>query len=231
VEDIRNFEDFCAVLKKSGFSMGGGNDKGIYAVVDFPWNAAPADSVIKWHTGDAETDPWEWRMRVLEERKDIAYAKLFFGTSGYITDEWYSKFVAARRNGEVFEEAYYNGKVSAATAEIYKIISENGATALHEIKYLGGFGKEDNSRFERSITELQMKMYITMCGRKQKKNKFGEGYGWSSTVFETAELFWEQRGVVISDEDPAAAFEEIRERILQLNPGAQEKQINKFIKG
>ena len=44
-------------------------------------------------------------MRVLEEREDIAYSKVFFRTSGYITREWYPYFYAVRRKGESFQEA------------------------------------------------------------------------------------------------------------------------------
>jgi len=229
--EILCFDDFCRELKNSGFSMGGGKAKGVYAVVPFSWENTPPDSVIRWHTGDPETDPWEWRMRVLEERSDIAYAKLFFGTSGYITADWYSDFLAVRREGMIFEEAYYSGKLTKMSARIYEVISENGATALHDIKRLGGFGKEDNSGFERALTELQMKMYITMCGRMQKKNKFGEGYGWSSTVFETVESFWEKRGIELTEKQPQDAFEAIEARIWQLNPKADPKAVRKFIKG
>lgn len=104
---IRNFADFCKELSECGFSMGGGNAKGIYAVVSYDWKEQEfSDSPVKWHTGDPETDPWEWRMRVLEERNDIAYAKVFFKTSGFITKEWYPYFYAVRRNGDTFEEAY-----------------------------------------------------------------------------------------------------------------------------
>ena len=61
---IRNFSDFCTELIASGFSMGGGNAKGIYAVIPYDWTEQEAvDSPVKWHTGDPETDPWEWRMR------------------------------------------------------------------------------------------------------------------------------------------------------------------------
>ncbi len=52
---------------------------------------------IAWHTEDPETDPWEWRIRVLDEYTDIAYGKLFFRKSGYITKEWYPYFLAVRR--------------------------------------------------------------------------------------------------------------------------------------
>lgn len=55
---IKNFSDFCNELLKCGFSMGGGNDKGIYAIIDYAWNS-PENNVspISWHTGDPETDP------------------------------------------------------------------------------------------------------------------------------------------------------------------------------
>lgn len=73
------YQDFLAALQKAGFSMGGGNDEGIYSIISWDWNQAPPyPTPVCWHTGDPETDPWEWRMRVLEERNDIAYAKLFF---------------------------------------------------------------------------------------------------------------------------------------------------------
>ena len=86
---VNSFSEFCDKLLENGFSMGGGNAKGIYAIISFDWKNPIPGCPIVWHTGNPETDPWEWRMRVLEERSDIAYGKVFFGTSGYITKEWY----------------------------------------------------------------------------------------------------------------------------------------------
>lgn len=57
--------------------MGGGNAKGVFALIPFDWREEPPGCPVRWHTGDADTDPWEWRMRVLEERDDVAYAKVF----------------------------------------------------------------------------------------------------------------------------------------------------------
>ena len=34
---IQNFDDFCRELKTCGFSMGGGNAKGIFALIDYDW--------------------------------------------------------------------------------------------------------------------------------------------------------------------------------------------------
>lgn len=226
---IRNFAEFCNVLSECGFSMGGGNAKGIFAVIPYGWQEEN-DYPAKWHTGDPETDPWEWRMRVLEERDDIAYSKIFFRTSGYVTKDWYPYFYAVRRKGETFEEAYESGTVSGMAKRIYDIISSK-EMAFHEIKQAGGFRREDNARFERAIVELQMRMFITMCGRTQKKNKYGVGYGWNSTVFTTVENFWSERGFSLPDLDPVKSYEKIKAQILKLNPDATQRNIDKFIRG
>ena len=96
---IKSFDEFCDKLLESGFSMGGSNAKGIYAIIPFDWKSSIPGCPIVWHTGEPDTDPWEWRMRVLEERDDIAYGKVFFGAGGYITKEWYPYFLTVRRQG------------------------------------------------------------------------------------------------------------------------------------
>ena len=229
--EVRNFDSFCRALLEDGLSLGSGDGKRFHTVIPGTWESPAAGSPVRWHTGDPETDPWEWRMRVLEERDDIAYAKLFFGTSGYITREWYPYFYAVRRKGEIFDEAYENGTVSQMAKRIYDIISDGGEIAFHEIKRLGGFSREDNGKFERAILELQMRMFITMCGRAQKVNKYGQGYGWSSTVFTTVEDFWEKRGFLLPDLNPAMSYDKIKARIWELNPEAEQRKIDKFIRG
>lgn len=230
---IQNYNDFINSLLNAGFSMGGGNNEGIFSVVSWNWNENPPyDTPVRWHTGDPETDPWEWRIRVLDERNDIAYAKLFFKKSGYITKEWYAYFLAVRRGGKNFMDEYADGKMSHFSKRIYELILENEILPLHAIKQIGGFNKEDSSKFDRALIELQMKMYLTMCGRQQKLSKKGEEYGWSSTVFCTVEKYFgqdiiEQAKKITSQE----AIQKITERIYQLNPTADPKKISKFIKG
>jgi hypothetical protein len=230
---VRNFNDFTDELLRAGFSMGGGSADGVFAVIDFSWDSpAPTGSPVRWHTGDPETDPWEWRMRVLDERKDIAYGKLFFKKSGYITREWYPYFLAARRRGRDFAEEYASGTISHMAKRIYETVAQNGTLPLHAIKQLGGFGKEDKSAFDRSLTELQMKLYLTMCGRQQKLSKKGEEYGWSSTVFCTTEDFFGVDVFAKAAKIPEKeASEKITEQILRLNPEAEPKKIVKFISG
>lgn len=226
---VQNYDEFCKQLLRAGFSLGGGSDKGIYAVVPFDWTQQPEDTPVRWHTGDPATDPWEWRMRVLEERDDIAYAKLFFRGSGYITREWYPYFIAARRQGLTFDEAWEDGKITELSRRIYEAVRDNGRVATHNIKRLAGLVGETSAHIEKAMTDLQAAMFLTICGRQQKRNAFGELYGWSSTVFCTPEEFWHTDD--FGDIPPEEAADKIRARVLELNPGAQEKKIRKFIYG
>ena len=231
---IHNFDDFVNALLDAGFSVGSmGNSDGIFSLIPWGWNETPPyETPVTWHTEDPETDPWEWRMRVLDERGDIAYGKFFFKKSGYITKAWYPAFLAARRRGMTFEEAYAEGKITHFAKRIYHIVALHGNLPLHGIKQLGGFSKEDKSGFDRALTELQMHLFLTMCGRQQKLSQKGVEYGWSSTVFCTTERFFgEEVFAEAAAMTPEAAGEKIRKQVLTLNPEAQEKKIKKFIFG
>ena len=230
---IQNYNDFINSLLYAGFSMGGGNSEGIFSVVSWSWDGAPPyDTPVRWHTGDPETDPWEWRIRVLDERDDIAYSKLFYKKSGYITREWYPYFLAVRRSGKNFMDEYEDGTISHFAKRIYDVIIENETLPLHAIKQIGGFLKENTSKFDRALVDLQMKMYLTMCGRQQKLSKKGEEYGWSSTVFCTVEKYFGKDIIEKADKiDEREAIEKITEQIYRLNPAAEPKKISKFIKG
>ncbi|MDD2361851.1 MAG: hypothetical protein PHH84_02660 [Oscillospiraceae bacterium] len=230
---IQNYADFCRELLAAGFSIaGGGNDEGVFGLLKYGWNNEPPEAQVRWHTGDPEHDPWEWRMRVLDERNDIAYGKVFFRKAGYITREWYPYFLAARRNGLTFNETYSDGVISYEAKRIYEVLQEGVPIPLHALKQLAGFGKEERSKFERGLVELQMRLFITMCGRQQKVSQRGEEYGWSSTVFCTTEQFWdnevfEMAAKISADE----AIEAITLQVYRLNPAADAKKIKKFIYG
>lgn len=185
---IQNYDEFITELHRAGFSLGGGSSKGIYAAVPFDWTEQPAGTQVRWHTGEPDTDPWEWRMRVLEERSDIAYAKVFFRGSGYITREWYPFFMSVRRQGMTFEEMWESGRVTELSRRIYEAVRDNGRVAMHDIKRLAGLSGETSAHIEKAMTDLQMSMLLTICGRQQKRNAFGELYGWSSTVFCTPKI-------------------------------------------
>lgn len=230
---INQYEDFLTALEQAGFTMAGGNADGIYALIPWNWNEEPPyPTKVAWHTGDADTDPWQWRIRVLEEDRGIAYGKFFFKKSGFITRDWYPCFLAARRAGRSFAQTYADGKLSHEAKDLYEIIDRQGPIALHRLKTEAGVRKENQAAFERTLVELQMGLFVTIGGTEQKISQEGSPFGWSSTVFSTTEAFWgpEVFAVAggISRED---ALERIRTQILTLNPQAKEAKIKKFILG
>jgi len=230
---INNYSDFCKELLRAGFTLGGGgNDEGIFTLLEYSWNNQPPDSKIQWHTGEVETDPWEWRIRVLDERTDIAYGKLFFKKTGYITKAWYPYFLAARRQGKSFDEMYQEGEMSHFAKRIYDVLRDGGAVPMHGLKQLCDVIKEEKGKFDSALVELQMHLFITMCGRQQKISLQGQEYGWASTMFCTTEEFWGdevfETASKITKEDAETA---ITDQIYKLNPNAQQKKIGKFIYG
>jgi len=231
--EIKKYDDFMTELLRAGFSTGSGNTEGIFAVIPWGWNEnAPYNTPVRWHTGDMETDPWQWRERVLDERSDISYGKFFCRKSGYITREWYPYFFAARRGDRTFDEDYDAGLISQAAQRIYRAIEQNGALPVHIIKQQACFTREEKSRFDSAIIDLQMRMYLTVSGRQQKLSTMGLEYGWASTVYCKAEDFFDSE---VYDEamglTPEYAVAQITERILELNPVAAAKDIKRFIGG
>lgn len=220
---INCYTDFAGALNAAGFSLGGSNDEGIFSLShQFSEN-------IEWHTGDPDTDPWQWRMRILTEDTGISNAKIFFRKSGYITKEWYPCFLAVRRSGRTFLDEYESGEVSQFAKRIYELIDKNGSLAFHEIKQHGGFAKDDKYRFERALVELQMRMYITICGSAQKNNRTD---GWASTVFSTTEQFFgEDVFKKASGYTREQAIEQITAQVYRLNPNAELRKIKRFIYG
>ena len=141
-------------------------------------------------------------------------------------------FLAARRGGETLEDAWQDGRISRPAKLIYDTVGDHGALPLHAIKGLAGFGREEKSQFDQALVQMQMGMYLTLCGRQQKISPKGGAYGWSSTVFCTTELFWGQDVFDSASKlDREEAIRAITQRVYQLNPAASLKKIQKFIAG
>ena len=225
---IQNYDEFITELHRAGFSLGGGSSKGIYAAVPFDWTEQPAGTQVRWHTGEPDTDPWEWR--ILEERSDIAYAKVFFRGSGYITREWYPFFMSVRRRGMTFEEMWESGRVTELSRRIYEAVRDNGRVAMHDIKRLAGLSGETSAHIEKAMTDLQMSMLLTKyCDFSSACHKDVCSVNTRRFASVTPEEFWHTEDT--GDIPPEEAAERIRARVLELNPDAQERKIRKFIYG
>ncbi len=223
LKPIRCFADFCDDLMLAGFTPAS-DSGGVFSLSDWFGNE------IQWHTEQPDTDPWEWRMRVLEERDDIAYGKFFWKKGGYITREWMPAFLAVRQPKEL-DSAYRDGEIGGSAKRIYDVLRENGPQPLHLLRIQAGFGKkEEKSRFERGLVELQMRLDVTICGSWQKVSGSGTPYGWNATVLCTmADYFGPEVIREAKHLTPEQAEKLLRERLWELNPAADEKKRKRFL--
>jgi len=223
---ICRYADFTAALRRAGFTTGGANDEGIFSL------CGSFGDGVRWHTGDPETDPWAWRIRAVQEEKDLAYGKFFFRKGGYITREWMPYFLAVRREGLTLSELYEDGAVSKMEKDIYELVCRSGRISLQQLKSLLQCRKSDASRFETALTRLQSRLFLTVCGETRKLSQRGEPYGWPVTVFcRVEDFFGDSLWAEACALDPRAAYDAIHRQVLALNPLAEEKAVQKFIRG
>ena len=217
VYDISSYDDFEKAMDEVGFTLLGGNDEGIFSM-------EPGYSpIIEYHTGNADTDPWQWRMRAVRETVHISYGKVFKKKSGFITKEWLPYFIAVRRKGKSAEELYEDGLLSRHEKQVYDFIEDNGGTSLSKLILI--MGRDEKKHIERALTGLQMKMLISVHDETYKLSKLGLPYGWPVSVYCTMDRMF----TGLQKVDPVEAEEKIRQHIMFLNPDAKESDISKFI--
>ncbi len=217
---IRSYRDFCVQLRAAGFSMAGESGDGIFAL------GAHFAENIRWHTGDSETDPWVFRMRVLKEESGIGYGKFFLCKGGYMTREWAPCFLALKREGRTYEDMYRAGCMSYLEHAVCRLVAEKGEAAFHEIKsQVGGKG------LEAALARLQTGMFLTISGQTFRLSKDNSPYGWPVTTFQLAEDFWGREAAEKAwAMAPGEARERITQRIYELNPKAECKSVERFLR-
>lgn len=218
---ISKYDEFVKIIEDVGFMPLSNN------CINF-MNLSDLTHLEQWHTG-LESDPWQWRIRIESDGK-AAYAKQFDKKPGFISLEWYPIFLAARRKGRSFKEIYSQGLISNYAKNIYDLFERHDNLAIYEIKAMAGFTKETNSKYESAMCELQMGMFITISGTKQKISSKGELYGWPATAYSTVEK-WAGEELIEKAHcmNPEDAMDEIVQRIVQFTQSPDPRKLRKFM--
>ena len=230
---IKSYNDFRDKLMVVGFSLlSGGGVGGEFSLLPGDWTAEPQPgSPIRWHTGDLDHDPWQWRKRILADSRDVGYAKLFFGKAGYVSREWAPRLMAVRRRGRTLDEAYADGLVTEPAKRIFDLIADSGEYSAYALRKNVVKNGAWTSAYDRALAELQMKMYITIIGEEQEVSN-GRAHGWPSSVFTTAETYWGDGLIREAGKlDGAAARSDIEAQVTKHYPGAGVRIVKKFIEG
>lgn len=216
---LRTYEEFAEYLEKTGFMTLSENPAG------WPSLEGITDPA-RWFT-DGPDDPWQWRIRVTEERR-AAYAKIFFGMPSFITREWYPFFLASRRGGRSFDDAWERGLMSGEAKRIHGLFRERSVLATHEIKRLGGFAGKAG-RYESAMKALQTGMFLTVSGMTRMTTLDGRPHSWPVAEYRSVEGWaWPEALERAAGIGPPEAADRIAEHMLEAMPGLKKQAIRKF---
>lgn len=213
---IRTADELISFINKIGFLPLFQNDIPGFSVEE---HTAPE----YWWSGDAEHDPWEWRISIAKS-ECVAYGKFFNKKAGFISLEWLPYFANYRRDGYDFDSLYEDGRANRRAHKIMGLFKENKLLLSSDIKRNAGFGKGGEKNFDGVVTELQMQTYLVMSDFQRKRNKKGEEYGWPVAVYSMPEQLWSYQDVTAAyKEEPQKSRQRIMNRIQELYPDATEK--------
>lgn len=188
-----------------------------------------------WWSGDAGTDPWEWRIVAARSRK-VAYGKFFNKKAGFISKKWFPYFANYRRDGYDFDALWDDGKANINAKKIMDLFYSDDEILeemlySYDIKKRAGFGGTGEKNFEGIITGLQMQAYLCVGDFCRKRNRFGKEYGWPVAVYAQPELLWGYEYVSSAyTEEPEESFRRMEEHVAGLFPDASKKQISRILR-
>ena len=186
----------------------------------------PAD----WWTDHEARDPWSWREQ-LARRGRVAYGKFFGGRAGFVSLDWFPRFVNARRDGYDFDALWEEGKAKAKMKRVMDLFPDREELFSNEVRRLAGFGSEGEHGFEGTVTALQMLTYLVVRDFRSRLNKAGQPYGWHIAVLCTPEARWGYDAVTSAySEEPADSREAIILHLRSCLPEAGEKALRRLMK-
>ena len=170
--------------------------------------------------------PWEWR-EALAEGGRAAYGKLFCRKAGFISLDWYPRFANYRRQGYDFDARWDDGLATAREKRLMDALERSGPLLSHEFKRSAALEKG----FDAALTSLQMQTYVAVRRFEYKVDRQGRRYGWGVGRYILADDFFGAevtRGAY--GEAPEVSRRQILAHVLDLCPGADEREAEKLIR-
>ncbi len=184
-----------------------------------------------WWSGNPAVDPWEWRT-LIARSGEIAYGKFFEKKAGFISKEWLPYFANYRRDGYDFDALWDDEKATKKQKKIMDLFETEEELYSNEIKAKAGLGKGGEKGFEGTLTDLQMRTYLTVRDFRQRVNKKGESYGWAIAVYAKPEAIWGYEYVTSRyHEKPVDSGKAIAQHMMELYPSAEATAIKKLLGG
>lgn len=216
---LHTYPEFLSALEQYGFLLLGGTSP-------LPTLSALTQENC-WHTDDAQTDPWMWRVRILEEKRG-AYAHLLGGKPTFVSPAWYDVFRLAFSPAQDLPARYEAGLCDLLAYKLYSLFRTRPVWARHEFVAALGMGAIKPTHLERAITQLEREMFITSSGSAYKIGQNGLPYGWPSMEYTRVDA-WMPDAFPRSTLTPAQAREKIATHILALAPELSSRKLQSLI--
>lgn len=191
------------------------------------------DDMVPWEVWNANhgLGPWLWRDDIAHEGSCL-YGKFFSGKIGYVSREWFPYFANYRRNGYDFDALYDEGLAKFDDKKIYDLIAEHGPVTTPELRRLAGAPKGKSSRFESSMTRLQMMTYVIPSDFLFPRDENGEKkFSYGTTVYDLPErVLGEDLVKSQYAADPAESLAKIKDHLMKIIPEAGEEAILSFLR-
>lgn len=202
---LKTYQDFLNCVNKIGYMP-----LSEHSFAGFPVLKQETDA-CQWHTGDRQTDPWQWKDRAAEE-KELAFGCILGSHKGFVSKKLYPLFYAAYRpEGEPID-AYESGELSRTAWELYRLFENGEVLSTADIrKTFGATKKTSASRLDTALKELQKKYFLTVCGNKRKVSFDGLEYGWPANTYCRVEDWANSSWLAGAD---AIGWKEAREQLL-----------------
>ncbi len=187
MQSITTYQDFIDQVNQLGFLPMSGLAPGLPALGDL----TPDGS---WHTGDPDTDPWQWKDRAAREKK-LAYGCILNGQKGFVASHLYAAFYTAFHPPEPMPVRWSEGTLDRTTWSLWNLFEEQGVVNTFEAHRLmaGSPSGSSSSRVDSRLQALQAAYYITGAGNARKVSRAGQEYGWPAMRYQRV-LDWAPEG-------------------------------------
>lgn len=213
-----------------------------YGILPFFANSLPGFSVEEMSAPEAYFDKepgvWEWKGPVITELNCL-YGKFFSKRAAFISKEYAADFCNWRRDGYDFDARFNDGLSSYDEQYLYNLLASHHSILSRQLKMEGGYVKSRNhdkdaweprKGFDRLITGLQMKGYITTVNFEYEMDKKGEFYGWGIARYAVVENYYGNDFTEeIYKDTPDKSYERIVQKLHRVMPEIQISEIEYFL--
>lgn len=177
IRRIDSYSEFLATVEKAGFLF----------LSDIHPEIPSVSSLTRdgqWHTGETDSDPWQWKDRAALEKR-LAYGCILGGHKGFVAPQLYAAFLRFFRPDLELEEQWFAGSLKPAVWQVWQKFEAEGEIASPDLnRFWKSLGNKGTSGVESAVRELQRTWHVTVAGNRQRVGRDGVPYGWHHLVYE-----------------------------------------------